>query len=680
VIALPTRFPAPASVPEEPAPDEDPIRWGARIRGVVGYRLRQAPRDLARLGWFFLRGHGRWIIKAWVWATYGDLRADARAARLIGDTEARRTAQELIRSDASARWAKLAATTRGLVTGGLLVAPLAGGLVLLDAHVSRAQMWPWLASVYTLLARLALLGVWVGKALLVGWVVAAVWEGRDRSPGAGFLHRPEREDPDSWVDERMISRALAHLGIGPLDRFFKAGGQLVYTIAPRLDGDGTYAQIRLPMGATADMVAAKRKPLAANLGRAALETWATEGEEAGILDLWIADKGKLGKGAGAWPLLHDGTVDAFEGVPIGRSQRGQVITAPLFECNYLIGGKPGQGKSNFARVLALGAALDPTAELWVFVMGQCSDFKPFTPRLSRYQMGADDTVVEAAVRGLEDLLAEMERRGKVLEAQPGSPPRTSRRLANKHGLGLHPLVCVIDECHEMYQHPTYGPRAIAASVRLIKRGRKYGITLILGTQSPTNDSIPKEVTRNIACGIAFCVGDHVANDGLLGSGKYRAGIRATELRFNTDRGTCVTVGLTSASFELVNTFYVPYDDGIDQVSPVITRAMTQITELPHTGATSEQKGTEHPVVDHLTDIATVLGDQRRMLTRVVLSRLAELNPCVYEAWTFTDLKTALARYGIEPVKSDGLMVLRAEDITTALTERAERDTDSDTGE
>jgi S-DNA-T family DNA segregation ATPase FtsK/SpoIIIE len=54
-------------------------------------------------------------------------------------------------------------------------------------------------------------------------------------------------------------------------------------------------------------------------------------------------------------------------------------------------------------------------------------------------------------------------------------------------------------------------------------------------------------------------------------------------------------------------------------------------------------------------------------TRVVLTRLAELNPSEYEGWTFTDLKASLSEHGIEPVKSDGLMVIRAEDIATALT-------------
>ncbi|MGH3754885.1 MAG: hypothetical protein ACRDRP_19745 [Pseudonocardiaceae bacterium] len=640
----------------------------AQFKAVMAYRLRKAPRDLARLYWFFLRGNGRWIVKGWTWATHADLRADARAARLAGDREVRRSAQEMLRADARARWAKLGIAAHRIAVGALLVAFLGGVLAIINTRVPRAEMWPWLAAVYTALGVLGAALPWVLKATPIGWLVAAVWEGRDRTPGASWLVRPDREDADSWIDERMISQALAHLGIAPLDRFFKNGGELAYTVPARVDGDGTYAQIRLPMGVTAEMVAAKRKILAANLGRASLETWPTQGEEAGVLDLWVADKGTLGAGTGPWPLQHEGTTNVFDGVPLGKTQRGAVINAPLFEANYLIGGRPGQGKSAVMRTLLLGAALDPTAELWVFVMGQSPDFKPFQPRLSRYAMGMDDSVAAAVLQALGDLLAEMERRGKLLERQPGSPPKTSRKLADKPGLGLHQLVCAIDECHELFQHPRYGKQAAEWAVRLIKRGRKYGISLVLATQSPTKDSIPKEVTRNVSCGLAFSVGDHVANDGLLGAGKYRAGIRATDLRMGTDRGTCVAVGVTDATFELVNTFYIPLEDGIDLVTPVIARAMAEITDLRRTGPTADQ--IEGPAeVDHLADIAEALRGERRVLTRVVLTRLAELSPTEYEGWTFTDLKATLSEHGIEPVKSDGVMVVRADDIATALTER-----------
>jgi S-DNA-T family DNA segregation ATPase FtsK/SpoIIIE len=641
----------------------------AQTWAVAWYRLRKAPRDMARLGWFFLRGHGRWIAKGWTWVTHGHLRSDARAAWLAGDSEARRTAQELIRADARARWAKIGIVAHRITVGVLFAAFLGGVLALIDARAARVDMWPWLATVYTVLGVVGAVLPWLLKAVPVGWLVAAIWEGRDRTPGAGWLVRPSRDDADSWVDERMISQALAHLGLSPLDRFFKAGGELVYTVPARVDGEGTYAQVRLPMGATADMVAAKRTTLAANLGRATLETWPTQGEEAGILELWIADKGKLGGGAGPWPLLHEGTVDVFEGVPIGKTQRGQLIYGHFFERNWIVGGRPGQGKTALVRILVLGAALDPTVELWVFVIAQNTDFAPFAPRLTRYQVGMGPDVAAAAVQALADLFAEMERRGKLLATLPGSPPATSRRLADKPALGLHPLICVISECHELFGHPTYGEQAEKLAISVIKQGRKFGITLILDTQSPTATSIPKEVTRNTSCGVAFSVADHIANDGLLGSGKYRAGIRATDLRMHTDRGTSVMVGVSDATFELVRGFYVPYADGVDMVTPVVNRAMTTIDQLRCTGPTTGKDDQQEAAkaVDHLADIHEALRGERRVRTQVVLTRLAELNPAVYEGWTFQDLSAALADHDIEPVKSGGVKVVRAADVIHALT-------------
>lgn len=285
----------------------------AQFTAVIGYRLRKAPRDAARLCWFFLRGHARWIAKGWTWVTHGDLRADARAARLIGDRETRRAAQELIRADAAVRWAKLGIALHRSAVAGLLLAVLTGVLVIVNAQVARSDMWPWLAGLYTALGVLGALLPWLLKATPVGWLVAAIWEGRDRSPGAGFLVRPDRDDTDSWIDERMITTALATLNIAPLNRFFKDGGQLIYTIPARRDGHGTAVQLRMPLGTKASDVIARKELLAANLGRLEVETWPSVGPQANILDLWIADQGALDGPAPPWPLLHKGTVDVYDG-------------------------------------------------------------------------------------------------------------------------------------------------------------------------------------------------------------------------------------------------------------------------------------------------------------------------------------------------------------------------------
>ena len=207
---------------------------------------------------------------------------------------------------------------------------------------------------------------------------------------------------------------------------------------------------------------------------------------------------------------------------------------------------------------------------------------------------------------------------------------------------------------------------------MIKRGRKYGVVLLLATQSPTKDSLPREVTRNIACGVAFSVADHVANDGLLGSGRYATGIRATELRMHADRGTCVAVGLSDATSELVRTFYVRFEDGADDVTPVIERAMRLLTARGQFPPTERLELVPAPR-DHLVDIAEVMRGERRVRTQVVLARLAELNPAEYEGWTFSMLASALAEHDVTPRKSDGVKVVRAEDVKAAIDREQARD-------
>ncbi|OAP20722.1 MULTISPECIES: hypothetical protein [Amycolatopsis] len=657
----------------------------ARWRGLLAYRARKLPADVMRLLWFLLRGHGRWIAKAWTWATYADLRSDARQARMSGDAQARREAQETIRADAKARWAKLGIGLRRTVISAAVLTVVLVLLALVEMLFDRAGMPGWLVTVYEVrdfgAAAVRFTVSWLVILGPLGWIAAAVWEGRDRTPGAGWLTQPDRADADSWVDDRMISRALAHLGIAPMNAFFKNGGELVYPIPPRTDGDGTFARIRMPLGVTADMVADRRPTLAANLGRASLETWPTKGDEDGVLDLWVADKGTLQGGAGDWPLLHEGTADVFEGVPFGLTQRGLVVNAPLLEANWLIGGRPGQGKTAAMRTLLLGAALDPTAELQVFVMGESPDFEPLKPRLSRYRMGMDDSVAADAVQALRDLTEEMERRGRTLGAQPGQPPKVSRKLADRPALGLHPLILAIDECHELFQHKKHGKQAEELAVRLIKRGRKYGIILLLATQSPTKDSIPKEITRNVSCGVAFAVADHIANDGLLGAGRYRAGIRATELRMKTDRGTCVAVGITDEPWELVRTFYVTFEDGTDLVTPVIARAMALLAEHGRPVALTARAEDETPEpADHLADIADMCAGEARVRTQTVLARLIAHNPDEYDGWTLTDLSAALADYGLAPAKSHGIMVIRAGDVASALAAREDREGGEESGE
>jgi len=506
----------------------------------------------------------------------------------------RRTAQELIRSDSRARWTRVAMATETARWVGAVVAAVGALLWLVDTTMGRADMWPWLARMYeTIRGATRLAGAalpFVVAAAVVGWLVASAREGRDHAPGAGFLVRPDREDTDSWIDERMISQALAHLGITPLDRFFKSGGRLVYTVAARLDGDGTYA--------------------------------------------------------------------------------------PIMERNYLIGGQPGQGKSSAGRTLRLGCALDPTVELRVYVFATNPDFDPFRPRLTRYVKSDDDDAIAAGLAELQELREDVTRRGELLERHGAA--KVTRTLADTVR-GLHPKMVIFDECHEMFEHRTYGEEARALAIKVVKKARKCGITLIFLTQSPTAASIPKDLTRNCSNGVAFAVADQVANDGLLGSGAYRQGIRVTELRPGDDRGTAVTVGFTAHRFELIGTFYVAFDESGDEVTPVVARAIALLDRVgravpaPSIGDGGDE---ENAGADHLADLNEVVRGEVRVRTQMVLRRLAELNAAEYGDWSFARLAEALAEHGLTARKYNGVMVVRAAEVAAAL-HRRDADTDDD---
>lgn len=636
------------------------------------------PRIGIRTTYTIGQGFSSWARRAWDAGTHGKLRRLEDAAETGRDHETllkARAALEKARNDRQARMLRLPLIFAACIA--FVICVCVATFVVLTLFAIAVRLTPggstwdsWWAGVGIFLDTAAM---WLRWAVFIAAcaapfiVVWAAWrEGKrnGRRP-RWMVTRDEQLEMDSFIDERMISMALAKVGIAELAKFFADGGQLHYLVVPRKDGDGTYAQVDLPMGVTADQIAEPkpRAKLAGNLKRATLECWPTKSpNEDGILDLWVADKGKLNTGAGPWPLLDDGDLDVFEGVPFGRSQRGDVIVAPIFEANYLIGGRPGQGKSSAMRTLMLGAALDPTVELWAFVFGESPDFDPFRPRLTRYAMGLDDEVFEQAIQALRDLLAEMERRGKLLRTH--NTPRTNRKLANKPGLGLHILVAAFDEVHELFMHPQYGKEAADLMIRLVRRGRKYGVILINATQAPTADSIPRDVTRQTACGVAFSVQDHVANDGLLGTGKYKAGIRATELRFNMDRGTCVSVGITKNIFELIRTFYIPFAEGVDDVTPVIHRAMTNIKELRRT---AEPKVIEQPTkTNHLQAIWDVLEAPREEL-RDVLPRLRDGNPETYRGWNQKRLIEELETVWEVPVGTlDGYRVVLSADVEQAI--------------
>ncbi|MFE3178677.1 FtsK/SpoIIIE domain-containing protein [Amycolatopsis sp. NPDC059090] len=392
-------------------------------------------------------------------------------------------------------------------------------------------------------------------------------------------------DRSELITADAITTAFRHLNVPALKTaLVKEGWTPRFELTPTREGTGAFkgyrAIVDLPLGVTPGMVADKRDVLAKNLNRNPVEVWASDygrekGGKAGYLNLYVADSGVMEKPTPPYPLLSEGATDVFDGVPIGITQRGDVVLIPIVGSNAVFGGQPGQGKSNAVRCMVLGVALDPLAEIRIHVFAMNGDFDAYEPRLSLYEKGATGEHVEQAVAHLEELYAEVGRReGRLAEL---GAKKLTRQISEQHE-DMRPLFVGFSECHELFGHSELGKTAAELAVNIVKRGRKTGVSTVYDTQSSRADAIPSQLVENVGANGCFSVKTWRSNDGFLGDGSFAAGIRATELRFNVDRGTMVATGMTEELFEILRTFFIEVDDdrGWDAAADVIARAMAQL--------------------------------------------------------------------------------------------------------
>jgi DNA segregation ATPase FtsK/SpoIIIE, S-DNA-T family len=367
-------------------------------RAATHERTRTAARWAARNGVLYV-ATGAWVLARRAWEAHTQSRYERmmRQAELAGDlqrlidweqrSERARALRHKRRIDwLTAPFALAKAVVAAVVTvAGMLLAlgiALAVGnqdlswvLAPLQAAVDLVTSLVWLATV-----------VWLPLVLVAPWVAAAIlWQiGRAHgSVPAWAAPTHAREQEGVIVTPGGIAIALAHLGIAKLSEAVKKGWEVEFLTPPvRVNNCGYHAVFSLPWGVTPTMIADRREVLARNLMRAPLEVWPSAAERAAYLDLWVADPGSTEKPAPPYPLLNDGQADVFEGIPLGVSQRGDVITVALPGANLVFGGLMGQGKSNAARVVILGAALDPLAQALVFVFANNGDFDAYRPRLA----------------------------------------------------------------------------------------------------------------------------------------------------------------------------------------------------------------------------------------------------------------------------------------------------------
>lgn len=557
---------------------------------------------------------------------------------------------------------------KSLVYGAIGLVGLGLVISLAGSHTSPLMPLMDVGKAVDLVVRLATRAWDDGRYLLPFLAVYGLWlAGRKGGEVPQWLVTSTEGD-DLVIDERTITLAIKALRIQGVTEHLKKGNPLQYLTPAREDGRGTFASLRLPSGVSAEKVAKRRTDLATGLHRAAKEVFPTVGTEAGILNLWIADKGRLEEGAGPYPLLTEGRTDFFKGFPLGRSLRGDLLIAPMNGRNTLVGGMPGQGKSSAARALMAGASLDPSCELRIWVPDANFDFELFKRRCSQYVMGAEEEYVEQILEYSELLHEEIQVRGRLLTDM--EEPEVTRAIADRDKR-LRPLVTLLEEAHVAFQHQKYGKDISRLTVENVKLGRKRAVHQIISTQAPTKDSIPRDVTRNASNGLAFAVGDHVANDALLGQGAYRGGHRATELLPGVDRGVCLAKGLTGQRSELTQVHFISITRDFDELTPIIDRAVEAVEEYDASLLAAPKRAESR---DLLADLAEVLeGDVDPVPIADVPHRLRKIAPkwAAYRNLTGTALKDMLAELGIKVPSTGNKWPLDPAAVRKALAERAE---------
>jgi S-DNA-T family DNA segregation ATPase FtsK/SpoIIIE len=601
---------------------------------------------------------------------------------MLGDWEARDTAEKQRRHDRVMDWVHSpiqlirAAALFTAATVGLL---LALGIILAIAHRDIGEVLGPISAVISAIAFVCwFLSVYGATMLLVATAagIAGLWHlGRTRTDAPGWIATPAEGGPDRELipDEGAILAALRNLNLPVLNRKFKEGWQPRWPLATGRDGKGYRTQLELPAGVTVEMINQRKDVLAHNLVRLPVEVWPTEPKkQPGVLDLWVADPGLLTSPVEPYPLLTAGECDYFKGVPAGVDQRGELIHGRLMASNYAIAGTMGSGKTSAVIELLCGAMLDPLVDIEVYVMAYNVDYDPLKPRLSVLVKGDEDEQIVATMQALQSLREEVTQRGKILAELGGEETKLTREIAERDPR-MRPRVVVVDECQELFRHDQHGQMAKELAIKLMMKARKVGITLIFVTPAPSADSLPRELAKTVSHRMCFAIGDHQGNDAILGTGAHKRGITAVNLVPGEDIGTAMCSGFGPKP-GLVRTHHIRKDKEVDQLTPIVQRAMELREGVPLAVVPDTVAAEAEP--DPLADVAAVLAaaGAELMRTQEVIAALAARNRRFYSGWTFAHLREALPE-AAKPYKTKGQMQVSAARVAEALADRDLYDAD-----
>ncbi|MFI0510619.1 FtsK/SpoIIIE domain-containing protein [Streptomyces sp. WSLK1-5] len=669
--------------PAPPAPVPLWVRSGRAVRTVITHETTKTTvRAVARHGLYTFNG-GRIVARrTWDGRTGSRYERMLRAAEAAGNYEVAEEWEERLQRFREARHRRRMDllhspldVAKGVGVGvgmsiGVLVA--LGVVMAINNHDVTDVITPLAATIEFIGTLIRIVQIVWGPALTIGPLLAllALWAvgSKQQAAPAWALPANVRSGEGEPITPSIVVKALRDLGIPALRKAITemgdAGASMLGPIT--IAGCGVEVDVTLPSGVATNEVQNKRRKLAENLTRHEHEVFITIPPAARTVRLWIADSGALDEPIGPSPLVTDETMTAnykTGRAPWGQDLRGDAAALSLYQRHLLITGLSNQGKTAAVRSLALWAALDKTVEFRIADLKGAGDWNMFDGLATVLIQGPTDEHVIEATEMVEGLVVEMERRMDQRRNDPSTV--------------FTPMIGIVDEAQVAFMCPAkdedkrpYGgstatSRYFMAVRKVHNQGRVVDVLLWEGTQDPTDQNLPKLVREGAHTRASLVVGTESQAKMALGDKAVNGGAAPHLLRQGLDKGTLVVAsdgiaipaGQTSIT---VRTHFIDDEDATAIAERA--KAMRQGITTLHT----IEKGEER---DPLADIASVLGDAERVLTRDILKRLDALNHDAYGDWTFTDLKRVLEAVGVEAYKSHGLMNIRRDDVVRALADR-----------
>lgn len=610
------------------------VVWGAQYAAhSTGYHALRLPVYWARLAARAPIGLGRLLTPVFRWVFDADGAAVRRAiAQNAGSPGSGPNDASTYKQLVEQR--KQTVRMRGTLVSLALAVLVASGYAV--AVVLPAWQWVPLAA-----AVLALLGV------------------AGRKADARIVTRYTDAADMPRMTSELIMTALANLGLSGLNKAFRTGEGVRFPAPVTRDGAGWRADIDLPPGVTATEVIDKREGLASGLRRPTSAVW-PEGDNdvhAGRLVLWVADKPMSKAKPVTWPLAAKGAVDLFNAFPLGVDPRGRPVNVTLMYASMVVGAMPRAGKTFTGRVCMLGAALDPTAQLYIFDMKGGSDWLPLAPVCHAFRSVNDDDPEDMAyvLASLRELKKDMSRRYATIKSLPREvcpEGKVTRELANRRDLRLHPVVVFLDECQMCFEHEKHGKEFEAIVTDLTKRGPAAGITMISATQRPDAKSLPTGISSNAILRWCGRVQGHIANDLTLGSSMYQSGYRATMFS-RSEAGVGYLAGEGDDPV-IVRAAYI--DANAAEKIVARARAARAAAGLLTGYAADEDVTPDDSTASVLDHLATVWpASEDKVWGETLAERLAEAFPGLYTGWTAQQVTDAAKPHGLTKVqiKRDG---------------------------